>query len=128
MQKTIIGGVSAYQLFFYFNFMITQNLTIIQVPITELNTNEYNPRKHTKKQFSDLKESIKKFWLVDPILANSNEKRKNIVIWWAFRLEVAKETWFTDVPVVYVNISDIKKEKELNLRLNKNTWEWDLDN
>lgn len=107
--------------------MINQNLTIIQVPIVELNTNEYNPRKHTKKQFSDLKESIKKFWLVDPILTNSNEKRKNIVIWWAFRLEVAKEMWFTEVPVVYVNIPDIKKEKELNLRLNKNTWEWDLD-
>lgn len=107
--------------------MTTPSITIVQVPITELNTSEYNPRKHTKKQFSDLKQSIKKFWLVDPILANSNEKRKNIVIWWSFRLEVAKEIWFTEIPVVYVNISDIKKEKELNLRLNKNTWEWDLD-
>ncbi|MCK9271926.1 DNA modification methylase [Candidatus Gracilibacteria bacterium] len=107
--------------------MTKQNLTIIQVPISELNTGEYNPRRHTKKQFSDLKESIKKFGFVDPIIANSNEVRKNIVIGGTFRLEVAKELGFIEIPVVYVNISDIKKEKELNLRLNKNTGEWDLD-
>ncbi len=107
--------------------MTKQELNVVQVPINELNTNEYNPRKHTKKQFDDLKQSIKKFWFIDPIICNSWEERKNIVIWWAFRLEVAKEMWLSEVPVVYVNISDISKEKELNLRLNKNTWEWDLE-
>lgn len=41
---------------------------------------------------------------------------------------MAKELGYETVPVVYVDISDLKKEKELNLRLNKNTGEfqWDL--
>jgi len=29
--------------------------------------------------------------------------------------------------VVYINIPDIEKEKELNIRLNKNTGDWDMD-
>jgi len=36
-------------------------LKIVQVPISELKINEYNPRKHTEKQSEDLKNSIKKF-------------------------------------------------------------------
>ena len=32
-----------------------------------------------------------------------------------------------DVPVVYLNIPDIEKEKELNLRLNRNVGEWDYE-
>ncbi len=102
------------------------DLLIVKVPITELKTNEYNPRKHNEKQSEDLKNSIKKFWFVDPVVVNSNTKRKNIVIWWAFRLEIAKELKYTEIPVVSIDL-DIKKEKELNLRLNKNIWEWDLD-
>ena len=31
------------------------------------------------------------------------------------------------IPVVYVDIPDIKKEQELNLRLNKNLGYWDYD-
>lgn len=33
---------------------------------------------------------------------------------------------FSEVPVVYVNIPEIEREKELNLRLNKNTGEFDF--
>jgi DNA modification methylase len=40
---------------------------------------------------------------------------------------VAKELGYETVPVVYVDIPDISKEKELNLRLNKNTGEFDWD-
>jgi DNA modification methylase len=43
------------------------------------------------------------------------------------RLRAAKELKFKEIPIVYVNIPNIKKEKELNLRLNKNTGEFDLD-
>lgn len=31
------------------------------------------------------------------------------------------------MPVVYLDIPDIEKEKELNIRLNKNVGEWDFD-
>jgi DNA modification methylase len=51
--------------------------------------------------------------------------RKNIVIGGHFRLKVAKDLGYKEIPVVYVNIPDVEKEKELNLRLNKNVGEWD---
>ncbi len=102
-------------------------MEIVQVKITDLNPSEYNPRKADKKQVDDLRESIKKFGLVDPIIVNSAEKRKNIIIGGHFRVKVAKDMQIKKVPVVYVNIPDIKKEKELNLRLNKNLGEWDYD-
>lgn len=106
---------------------MNKNITIVEVPINELKASEYNPRKHSKMQAEQLKESIKRFGLVDPIICNSATERKNIVIGGNFRLEAAKELGFTCVPVVYVQISDIEKEKELNLRLNKNVGEFDLN-
>ncbi|MGB9615591.1 MAG: hypothetical protein ACPL3B_08820, partial [Fervidobacterium sp.] len=57
----------------------------------------------------------------------SAENRKNVIIGGHFRVRVAKDLGWQKVPVVYVKISDIKKEQELNLRLNKNTGEWDWD-
>jgi DNA modification methylase len=44
-----------------------------------------------------------------------------------FRLEVLKELGYTEVAVVYINIPDIEKEKELNIRLNKNQGQFDLE-
>lgn len=104
-----------------------EKINIVEVPINELRASEYNPRKHSKEQTEQLKESVLRFGLVDPILANNATDRKNIVIGGHFRLEVCKELGFTTVPVVYVNIPDLAKEKELNIRLNKNTGEFDLD-
>jgi DNA modification methylase len=43
------------------------------------------------------------------------------------RLVAAKELGIKEVPVVYVNIPDIKREKELNVRLNRNTGEFDFE-
>ncbi|MBP6989317.1 DNA modification methylase [Candidatus Shapirobacteria bacterium] len=96
------------------------------VPVNSLLPAEYNPRKHDKKAEEDLTESIKRFGLVDPLIVNSNENRANIVIGGHFRLEVAKKMGIPLAPVVYVDIPDIEKEKELNLRLNKNTGEFDF--
>ena len=107
--------------------MEKERIKIVEVPINELRASEYNPRKHSQEQSNQLKESIKKFGLVDPIICNSSSERKNIIIGGHFRNEIAKEMKMTTVPVVYVEIADIKKEKELNLRLNKNTGEFDLD-
>jgi DNA modification methylase len=107
--------------------MDKQNIKIIEVPINELRASEYNPRKHSKEQSDQLKESIKRFGMVDPVICNSAPERKNIIIGGHFRTEIAKELGMTTVPVVYVQIADINKEKELNLRLNKNTGEFDLD-
>lgn len=104
-----------------------EKLNITYVPVSALRPCEYNPRKWTKDQTEQLKESIKRYGLVDPLLVNSAEKRKGIVIGGHFRLTVIKELGITEVPVVYINIPDIEKEKELNIRLNKNTGDFDWE-
>ncbi len=96
-------------------------------PIASLNPAEYNPRKHTKAQAEQLAESMRRFGCVDPIICNIATGRENVIIGGHFRAEVAKELGMELVPVVFVNIPDLEKEKELNLRLNKNTGEFDLE-
>lgn len=107
----------------------TQNkdIRIKQVSIDILKPSEHNPRKWEKEAESQLKESIKRFGVVDPLLVNSAEERKNIVIGGHFRLSVMKDMGIKMVPVVYISIPDIEKEKELNIRLNRNTGEFDWD-
>ena len=101
-------------------------LHIVYVPIKELKPSEYNPRKISKESLEQLKESVRRFQMVDPIIANAAPNRKNIVIGGHMRLRGAKELGFKEIPVVYVKIPDIKQEQELNLRLNRNTGEWDF--
>ncbi len=102
-------------------------LVVVQVPINDLKPSEYNPRQINEQKLSDLKNSLKKFGFADVITVNSAPNRKNIVIGGHMRLKAAKELNFKKIPVIYVNLPDIKSEKELNLRLNKNTGEWDYD-
>ncbi|MDP2709399.1 MAG: DNA methyltransferase [bacterium] len=105
----------------------TEKLNIVYVSTSELKPAPYNPRTWSKEQTTNLKESIKQFGLVDPLLVNSAPNRKGIVIGGHFRLAVIKELGIQEVPVVYINISDIEKEKSLNIRLNKNTGSFDWD-
>lgn len=102
-----------------------QNLNVVYVPIAELLPATYNPRKWNDEAITQLKESMKRFGLVDPIVVNGSSERKNIVIGGHFRLKVAKDLGFKEIPVVYIDIPDLEKEKELNLRLNKNVGDWD---
>lgn len=102
-------------------------LAIQRIKVKELNPAPYNPRKWSDASTAQLTESIKRFGLVDPIIANGADKRKNIVIGGHFRLKIAKDLGMKEVPVVYVDIPDEAKEKELNLRLNRNTGEWDME-
>lgn len=102
-------------------------MEIVMVPIENLKEAEYNPRLATEKDFTDLKASIERFGLVDPIIANRARDRMNVVIGGHFRLKVAKDLGFETVPVLYVDIPDIEKEKELCLRLNRNHGEFDFD-
>lgn len=104
-----------------------QHLAVQYVAVSKLKAAPYNPRKFNEEQKQQLITSIKRFGLVDPIVANSATKRKNIIIGGNFRFKVAKELGFKEVPVVYVSISDLKKEQELNIRLNKNTGEFNFE-
>jgi DNA modification methylase len=105
--------------------MTHEQLNIKSVGVGQLKAAVYNPRKWSGEATAQLTESIKRFGMVDPIIANSAEARKNIVIGGHFRLKVAKDLGYKEVPVVYLDIPDEVKEKELNLRLNRNLGDWD---
>jgi 16S rRNA G966 N2-methylase RsmD len=87
---------------------------------------EYNPRQLTKEQHAQLKDSIQRFGLVDPLIVNKNKERDNILVGGHQRLRIAKELGIKKVPCVEVDLS-LDQEKELNIRLNKNVGEWDYD-
>ena len=90
--------------------------------IDKLKPAKYNPRQITTKQYKDLKDSITKFGLVDPIIVNKDLT----VIGGHQRLKVCKELNFTEVKCVVVDLSK-QEERELNIRLNKNTGAFDMD-
>ena len=101
-------------------------MKIVQVKVADLIFAEYNPRQLSEKQGRDLMDSIKRFGFVDPIIVNSNEERKNIIIGGHQRARMAQILDIEKIPVHYVDLTP-EKEKELNIRLNKNTGEWDFD-
>jgi len=107
--------------------MEKEKLRITFVKVDSLKAPEYNPRKWDEAAAQQLEKSIHEYGMVDPIIVNSAPKRINIVIGGNFRLATARKLKLKEVPVVYVNIPDIEKEKELNLRLNRNTGEWDYE-
>lgn len=107
------------------NKITDRELNVKYVPIASLQAAEYNPRRWTKEAVGHLKESIKRFGIVDPLVVNAAPNRRGVVIGGHFRLAVIKEMGFQEAPVVYISIPDIEKEKELNLRLNKNVGEFD---
>ena len=103
-----------------------KKLKVEYVEISSLKPSAYNPRKWSEQAEEKLKESIERFGVIDSIIANRALGRENVVIGGHFRLAMAKKMGFKKIPVVYLNIPDITREKELNLRLNRNTGEWDL--
>lgn len=102
------------------------NLNIVYVPASALRPSEYNPRTWNDLQMSALKESLTRFGFVDPLVVNNASGRENIVLGGHFRLKAAQELEITEIPVVYITIADLEKEKELNIRLNKNLGEFDF--
>ena len=103
-----------------------QSLKTKDYPIGALIFAEYNPRQLTKDQYKGLRDSIERFGLVDPIIVNKHKDRKNIVVGGHQRLRIAKELGYKSVSCVEVELTP-EKEKELNIRLNKNVGEWDYD-
>ena len=87
---------------------------------------EYNPRQLTKDQYTQLKDSLTRFGLVDPLIVNKHKSRKNILVGGHQRLKIAKEMGMDNIPCVEVDLP-LDQEKELNIRLNKNVGEWDYE-
>ena len=106
--------------------MNNTELKVEQVPIEQLKPAEYNPRKWSEAARQGLTKSIDEFGFVQPIVVNSASERRGVIVGGNFKLDIALKKGLKTVPVVWVNL-DLKKEKELNLRLNKNQGEFDYE-
>ena len=94
--------------------------------ILDLKPAEYNPRQLTDKQYKQLKKSLKTFGCVEPVVVNANPMRKDIIIGGHQRCKVWADLGNDSIPTVEVEL-DEAQEMELNVRLNKNTGEFDMD-
>jgi len=101
-------------------------MTTKERKISELVPAEYNPRQLSDKQFEDLQASLSRFGAVDPAIVNIHPERKDIIVGGHQRLKVAKSLGWETYPCVEVNLTR-DQERELNIRLNKNTGSWDWD-
>jgi hypothetical protein len=105
---------------------VNQEMKIKTRKISDLIRAEYNPRELTKEQQNQLTDSLKRFGLVDPIIVNTHKDRKNILVGGHQRMKVWESMGNETIPTVEVNLN-LEKEKELNVRLNKNTGQFDME-
>jgi len=97
-------------------------MKIEEIEISKLKPATYNPRQISTKQYNDLKNSIERFGLVDPIIVNKD----NTVIGGHQRLKIIKSLGEKTIGCIVLDLNK-EKEKELNIRLNKNTGDFDMD-
>lgn len=97
--------------------------------VSELIPADYNPRTIGEKEKADLMASVVEFGKVVPVVVNIG-KRKNVLIGGHRRVEIYADLGEADLEID-VRVPDrelsASEEKELNIRLNKNTGSWDMD-
>jgi len=98
------------------------NMIIKKMKIGLIKPSSYNPRVMTEEEFNNLKQNIKEFGFVDPLIINKD----NSLVGGHQRLKALKELGYKDVEVIVVNLSKAK-EKLLNISLNKISGDWDYD-
>lgn len=92
--------------------------------VIDLIKNGYNPRKLSESERRDLENSIKEFGAVVPIVLNIGS-RTNIIIGGEQRLKIYADLGIAEVECMIPSRElTLEEEKELNLRLNKNTGSW----
>ncbi len=101
-------------------------MEIIKRNPKELIKADYNPRKISDKDFKQLKKSLETFQCVEPIVVNQFEGRENVIVGGHQRLKAMESLGWSEVPTVEVYLN-LDEEKELNVRLNKNTGEFDFE-
>lgn len=92
--------------------------------IDDLKAWEGNPRRAGTKEYEDVKNSLDKFDLADPIIINTD----NLIVGGHLRTKILKEKGITEVDVRVPSRKLTEDEmRELNLRLNKNQGKWDFE-
>ena len=100
-------------------------MIIRKVSINEINPAPYNPRIDLQcgdPDYEKLKKSIREFDLVEPLVWN---KRTGNLVGGHQRLKILQERGDKEVEVSVVDL-DKKKEKALNVALNKIQGDWDF--
>tara|TARA_A100001201_G_scaffold1851_3_gene4726 strand:- start:2793 stop:3281 length:489 start_codon:yes stop_codon:yes gene_type:complete len=97
-------------------------MKIESIKINKLKPATYNPRQISTKQYNDLKKSIERFGLVDPIIVNKDMT----IIGGHQRYKICKALKHTEIDCAVLDLSK-DEERELNIRLNKNTGDFDMD-
>lgn len=112
-----------------------------KINFSDIQPNEYNPRKISKDEKQSLIHNLKEFGLVDPIIINL---KNNHIIGGHQRYEALKEIYgnktqkhqlnlikLGDIGWVFedkkLTVTDQTHEKTLNISLNKISGEWDYD-
>ena len=92
--------------------------------VSELIKNGYNPRKISESEKKDLEKSVKEFGTVVPVVLNIGS-RSNIIIGGEQRIKVYADLGIEEIECMIPSRElTLEEEKELNLRLNKNTGSW----
>lgn len=88
----------------------------------DLNPATYNPRSITPQMMDKLRKGIREFGIVDPLVIN----RDGTIIGGHQRLKAGLEEGYDEFPCIRLDL-DKRREKALNLALNKLAGEWDYD-
>ena len=100
-------------------------MNIEKIEISKLNPAKYNPRKNLKPgdtEYEKLKRSMSEFGYVEPIVWN---KRTGNIISGHQRYKILKDLNYKDAECVVVDLDD-KREKALNIAMNKINGEFDI--
>lgn len=98
-------------------------MLLVKIPLDEIKPAKYNPRKDLREgdpEYEKIKKSILEFGLVDPLIVNHD----NTLISGHQRLKVLTDLDHKEADCVKLKLTK-KKEKALNLAMNKITGKWD---
>ena len=102
--------------------MKTSKLRIVYEPVEKLKPSNYNPRTISEKDLKSLVKNMSEFGHLGILIAN---RKTNNLISGHQRLKVAKLLKMKEIAVVWIDVS-LRKEKILNIGMNKISGEWDM--
>lgn len=103
----------------------TAKIEIKTVDLDSIIEATYNPRvklQESDPEYQRILESVNGFGYADPMILNAHN---NVLISGHQRLTILKKLGYTSADVSIVNIIDPKKEKSMNIAMNKITGRWD---
>ena len=98
-------------------------MDVEKVNIDKLISPDYNPRHITPAAMESLKKSLTEFGYIAPVIVN---RHNNHILAGNQRIEALKQLGHETVEVIYTDITDLNKEKALNIRLNNLSGDWDI--